>query len=104
MKASKNIWQKLVFSTIRGGVLMAGILVLICMPQTVITANADNYSNPGEQYQVACLISAEYWPEDRKAAMTKRTDIPADTVDTDAKVDERRPEEIEMNAKVITGT
>jgi hypothetical protein len=93
MKTSKNIWQKLVFSTIRGGVLTAGILVLLCVPQTVITVGAENYSNRGEWYQVACLGGA-FAEEAGKAGLTKKAKITVDTVvtevtvDTDAKVDE----------------
>jgi hypothetical protein len=53
----------------------------------VITADAENYAKPNERYQVACLVSGEFWTEDRKAAMAKRSNIPADTVVTDVNVD-----------------
>ena len=86
MEKSKNIWQKQVLRTIRGGMLTAGILVLLCVPQTVITAGAENYSNPGEWYQVACLGGA-FAAEAQKAALTKKAKITADTVVTEATVD-----------------
>ena len=107
METSRNIWQKQVLRTIRRGMLTAGILVLLCVPQTVMTANAENYSNPNEWYQVACLGGA-FWTEEQKAALTKKAKITADTVvtevtlDNDEKGSVSSPEETAVEAKTIT--
>jgi hypothetical protein len=107
MKTSRNIWQKQALRTIRGGMLTAGFLLLLCVPHTVITASAENYSNPGEWYQMACLGGA-FWAEAQKAALTEKVKITADivvaevTVDNDEKGSVSSPEETDVEAKTIT--